>query len=100
MQLEQFYDIEGSRFFGPHHHHTKFQKDFGCVYLVINRNLQIIDVGETESFHSRLPNHDRLPQWERNNYYCVYVCPNNVRDSRLVLEKSILTKYNPICGDR
>jgi hypothetical protein len=94
--------IEGYIFSGPHYHTKPFQKDFGCVYVLLNNLNQIVDVGQTSSVNSRIINHERKMCWLRHG--CentgLYVYISNDESFRLLLERLIRLKYNPLCGER
>jgi len=94
--------IEGYTFSGPYYHTKQFQGDFGCVYLLINNLNQVIDVGQTESINSRIINHERKICWIKNGCRAtglyIYISPD--KNFRLLLEKLIRSKYQPICGDQ
>jgi len=94
--------IEGYAFSGPYYHTKRFDRDFGCVYILLNGRNQVIDVGETGSVNSRLINHERKMCWYNNG--CgdtgLYIYISNDQNFRLLLERLIRTKYHPLCGER
>lgn len=95
-------NIEGYIFSGPYYHTRRFIRDFACVYVLINRFNQVVDVGETDSINSRIINHQRKMCWIRNG--CgetgLYVYVNADKSFRLLLERLIRVKYRPICGQQ
>jgi len=95
-------NIEGYQFQGPYYHTRRFNRDFGCVYLILNSRNQVVDVGETENANSRLPNHDRKQCWYNNGATeaGLYILINSDQNFRLLLEKLIRDKYRPLCGDK
>lgn len=90
------------QFQGPYNHNSGFQRDFGCVYILVNANGQLVDVGQTESVNDRLPNHDRKQCCLRNG--CpdrqLYVHLSENEQYRLQLESAIRNAYAPACGIR
>ena len=92
--------IEGYTFSGPHYHTKIFNRDFGCVYVLLNKLNQVVDVGQTSSINSSIINHERKMCWIRNG--CgetgLYVYISSDENFRLLLERLIRTKYSPICG--
>lgn len=95
-------DVLNHQFQGPYDHNLAFKRDFGCVYLLVNAQGQLIDVGQTESVNNRLPNHDRKQCWIRNG--CpdkqLYVYSIANEQYRLNLESAIRNAYAPACGIR
>ncbi|MFA6136103.1 MAG: hypothetical protein WC705_01985 [Candidatus Paceibacterota bacterium] len=94
--------IEGFQFWGPYYHSRRFDKSFGCVYVILNNRNQVVDVGETNDVNSRLLNHERKMCWYRNGVgeTGLYIYISNDQNFRLLLEKLIRNKYHPLCGDR
>lgn len=94
--------IEGYTFSGPYYHTKTFNRDFGCVYVLLNSLNRVVDIGQTSSINSRIINHERKTCWIRNGCgntgLYIYISPDE--NFRLLLEKLIRTKYNPLCGDR
>ncbi len=94
--------IEGYSFAGPFYHTKTFNQDFGCVYILLNALNQVVDVGQTASINSRIINHERKTCWIQNGCVetglYVYISPDE--NFRLLLEKLIRSKYNPLCGER
>ena len=94
--------IEGFTFSGPYYHTKLFKNDFGCVYVLLNNLNQVVDVGQTASVNSRIINHERKMCWIRHGCSStgLYVYISNDENFRLLLERLIRTKYNPLCGDK
>lgn len=94
--------IEGYIFSGPYYHTRKFQNDFGCVYVLVNNLNQVIDVGETSNINERIINHERKMCWYQKG--CgntgLYVYISSDQNFRLLLERLIRSKYNPVCGQK
>jgi len=92
--------IEGYTFLGPYYHTKGFDRDFGCVYVLVNRLNQVIDVGQTGSINSRIINHERKMCWIQHG--CIdsglYVYISSDENFRRLLENLIRTKYRPLCG--
>ncbi len=94
--------IEGYTFAGPYYHTKTFKEDFPCVYILLNKLNQVVDVGQTDSINTRIINHERKTCWIRNG--CgetgLYVCINSDENIRRLLENFIRAKYKPVCGER
>lgn len=94
-------NIEGFLFSGPYYHTRRFERDFGCVYVLINALNQVVDVGQTESINSRIINHERKMCWIRHG--CgetgLYLYISEDERFRVLLERLIRLKYRPICGE-
>ena len=89
-------------FSGPFYHTRPFDRDFGCVYILINSLNKIVDVGETGSINSRIINHERKLCWIQNgcSEESLYVYTNGNEQLRRSLEKLIRDQYGPVCGER
>lgn len=63
-----------------------------------------LDIGQTECFADRLPNHDRIPQWRRqlNGHFGLWLLalPMAGLATRLAIEGALRRSYNPPCGQR
>lgn len=94
--------VEGYVFSGPYFHTRTFNKDFGCVYVLINNRNQLVDIGQTSSINSRIINHERKMCWISNGCadsgLYIYISPDE--NFRLLLEKLIRNKYRPFCGEK
>lgn len=93
-------NINGYTFQGPYDPSKGFKSDFAGVYLIVDSQNRVVDVGETNSINTRLPNHDRKPCWTRHGGSILYVCPLNGEQERLSLESQIRATYSPSCGER
>ncbi len=95
-------NLAGYEFEGPFYHTRKFDTDFGAVYVLINNNNQVVDVGETSNINERIINHPRKTCWIQHG--CpetgLYLYISNDENFRLLLERLIRIQYNPLCGDR
>ena len=63
----------------------------------------MIDVGQSESLHTRIANHDRKRCWIYNtNYggYDIYICNIYSPDVLTYQESYIRRTFNPVCGER
>lgn len=94
--------IVGFDFAGSFYHTKKFDKDFPCVYVLINNLGQVVDVGETSSINERIINHERKMCWIINGCTAggLYVYISNDQNFRILLEKLIRITYQPICGQK
>lgn len=94
--------LHGYTFSGPYYHTRRFRDDFGCVYVLINGNNQVVDVGETDSINGRIINHERKTCWYRHG--CgdsgLYIYISGDENFRRLLENLIRVSYTPLCGDR
>lgn len=94
--------IEGFQFSGPYYHTKIFNQTFGCVYVILNKLNQVVDVGETSDVNSRLINHERKMCWYRNSVgeTGLYIYISDDQNFRSLLERLIRVKYKPLCGER
>ena len=92
--------IEGYQFLGPYYHTQRFNSDFGSVYIILNNQNQVVDVGETGDINSRIINHERKTCWYKNGVgeTGLYIYINNDQNFRILLETLIKNKYRPLCG--
>jgi len=92
--------ITGYSFSGPFYHTKKFKIDFPCVYVLVNNQNKVVDVGQTSSVNSRIINHERKMCWIQNG--CgeagLYIYTSSDENFRILLERLIRETYNPICG--
>lgn len=93
-------NLSGYNFSGPYYHTRRFNNSFACVYVLVNGNNQVIDVGQTDSINDRIINHERKACWYRHgcNELSLYIYINNDPTLRLLLERLIRLSYNPPCG--
>lgn len=92
--------LAGYQFSGPYFHTRRFVNDFPCVYALINPLGQLVDVGQTDSVNTRIPNHDRKMCWYRHG--CtdsgLHLYISHDPNFRTALETVIRSRYNPLCG--
>lgn len=95
-------NVAGYEFSGPFFHTRPFQKDFSCVYVIMNSLNKVIDVGQTQSVNNRIIDHERKSCWYR--YGCnesgLYILRIEPESQRLIIERLIRNTYFPPCGDR
>ena len=91
-------NILGYNFEGPF---TGFNqlKDQSGVYVILNGNEQIIDVGESSEVKTRIKNHERKSCWKTHRYssFAVYYTSQANRER---IEKQIRENHNPPCGEK
>jgi len=94
--------IEGFTFSGPYYHTRRFDRDFACIYVLLNNLNQIVDVGETDSINGRIINHERKMCWYLHGCgdTSLYVYMSDDRNFRSLLERLIRLKYKPPCGEK
>lgn len=90
-------------FLGPHLNSTSLPSQSG-VYIItrlVNGSHEIIDVGESHNIAERIPNHDRMIQWNiaSNNAFHVWTLLANATE-RMLVERAHRFTYKPICGIR
>ena len=59
-------NIVGYKFKGPYSHTAGFKQTFGCVYVILNSNNNVVDVGQTSDVNERMQNHERKGCWSLN----------------------------------
>jgi excinuclease UvrABC nuclease subunit len=90
-------------FHGPHLNANSLPNHSG-VYLItrlVNNQHEVIDVGESASIARRIPNHDRMRQWERvasNGFHVWTLFADETQ--RMLIEQAHRLAYNPVCGER
>ena len=82
-------------------------KNASGVYSVLTRSngtdsYSVVDIGESGTVRDRVTSHDRDECWKRQKKaaglaYAAYYCDER---TRLAVEQTLRTKYNPPCGDR
>lgn len=91
------------QFYGPHLNASSLPAQSG-VYLItrlINGSYEVIDVGESQNISLRIPNHDRMNQWNHVSGGAFHVWTLLADETqRMIIEKAHRTAYNPICGIR
>ena len=79
---------------------TSSLNDKSGVYVILNSNDKVIDVGESQGVQTRVENHSRESCWKRETtsiYYAAYYTNESNRED--VADK-IRRAHNPPCGDR
>lgn len=103
MALNTKTSLGNHQFVGPHLNETTLPANSG-VYIItrlIGGQHEIIDVGESGNIAQRIPNHDRMNQWESvatAGFHVWTLLANEFQ--RLAIEKAHRLAYNPVCGDR
>lgn len=91
------------QFVGPHLNAGSLPVRSG-VYIItrfVNNIHEVIDVGESHNIAERIPNHDRMAQWETvttNGFHVWTLLADEV--GRKVIEQAHRLAYNPVCGIR
>lgn len=87
-------------FQGPFDPNKGFNNDFAAVYVILDSNTTVIDVGETGNINGRFPNHERTSCWliHSNGKINLYIYLESSEDNRRVIESAIRNAYNPPCG--
>lgn len=72
-----------------------------AVYVILDDDNAMIDVGETDNLKDRLANHERRPCWERNCDGEIFVAKRAEDDeaTRRRIEREIREEYDPPCGE-
>jgi len=91
------------QFNGPHAN-ASFLPSLSGVYIItraVNNQHEIIDVGESGNIAQRIPDHERMGQWERvaSNGFHVWTLPAD-ETQRMLIEQAHRIAYNPTCGER
>ena len=83
--------ISGYNFTGSYDPKVGFTKTNAAVYVIIDVQLKVVDVGETEDLNNRFPNHPRQSCWERysNGFFQLYIWQESSEHNRLLLENTI-----------
>jgi len=92
--------VEGNIYDGPHQISTSNFNRVSGVYLGVNSNGKIVDVGETEDLSERIPNHERAVCWNNNGGYFLWFHREGNLLQRRLKEKQVRSKFNPACGIR
>jgi excinuclease UvrABC nuclease subunit len=104
MTLNTQTHLGDHHFTGPFASNEQIPSQSG-VYLITtlapNQRHTIIDVGESQNVHDRIRNHDRTPQWQRNQQHGLFAWVLSANElQRMVIEKAHRLAYAPVCGDR
>lgn len=74
------------------------------VYVILGRSSQssrwsVVDIGESGDLRSRVGNHDRSPDWQRQGHVELAVAAIYADEAnRLVIERQLRAEFNPPCG--
>lgn len=90
--------VEGNIYDGPWSISNTTFNEVAGVYLIVDTNGAIVDVGETENLKGRIPNHERATCWSRNGGVNLWFHHELNQALRLIKEKHIRDKFNPVCG--
>ena len=74
-------------------------KDQSGVYVILDGNGKIIDVGESDEVKTRIENHERESCWKTHGYSSFAVHYTSQVD-REQIEKQIREVHNPPCGEK
>lgn len=78
--------------------------DRAAVYVILDTNRDLIDVGQSGETGTRLSNHDRKLCWNRNGgkWFAVRWMPSDrySREDREALESEIRNNYDLSCGKK
>lgn len=93
------------QFAGPHRDASTLPNRSG-VYLITrlqngNGLHEVIDVGESHNIAERIPNHDRMAQWNLasgNSFHVWTLLADEA--GRMLIERAHRFAYNPVCGVR
>lgn len=85
-----------------------FRSDLGGLYIFAQRYVEnnktwykVLYIGETGSFGTRLPNHEKWEQAKRHGVNSICVLVDNNNTSRLNKETDLRHKYkNAVCNDQ
>lgn len=103
MALNTNTNLGSHQFTGPHRNATSLPPQSG-VYIItrLDNDLHtVIDVGESDNIAQRIPNHDRMNQWEAvtTNGFHVWTLLANASE-RMLIERAHRLAYQPVCGVR
>lgn len=94
-------------FYGPYSPNGTFPDTAGIyapMTMTALGEYRLLDVGETQSFADRLPQHERALCWRgyANGSYAVWLLEmkNSTGEQRRQVERYIRTNWNPPCGER
>ena len=93
--------ILGYSFEGPYEIGKKLV-DKAAVYVILNGNSDVIDVGQSEETGTRLSSHERKPCWDRHGgkWFVVKWMPSDKysEEDRKRVEGKIRESEDPPCG--
>ena len=90
--------VEGSIYDGPYQINNTLFNEVAGVYLIVDINGSIIDVGETENLKDRIPSHERSLCWNRQGGVNLWFHHEPNQSQRLYKEKHIRDTFQPVCG--
>jgi len=95
-------NITGYNFEGPFDPLRGFTNQISAVYVIVDNQPKLLDVGQTDDLNNRFPNHPWQACWERNKAgnLGLYILQIADEQTRLKIELMIRTQYNPTCGER
>lgn len=103
MALNTQTSLGSHQFFGPHLNAGSLPNRSGVyiITMLVNGVHHIIDVGESHNIATRIPNHDRMTQWNSVSQNAFHVW-TLITDStqRMAIEKAHRIAYSPVCGVR
>ena len=95
--------VSGYKFDGPYKIGERVI-DRAAIYVILDRNSKVIDVGQSGELGTRLLSHDRKPCWDRNGgkWFVIKWMPSDKysREDREKLENYIRSDKTPPCGKR
>lgn len=95
--------ISGYSFEGPYEIGKKII-DRAAVYVILDSDNNVVDVGQSGEAGTRLLNHERKPCWDRNSgkWFAVRWMPSNQysKEDREGVESKIRENEDPPCGKK
>ena len=78
--------------------------DRAAVYVILDSDNNVIDVGQSGEAGTRLLTHERKPCWDRygGEWFAIKWMPSDKygREDRENLERGIRNRENPPCGEK
>jgi len=74
------------------------------VYVILGRTSaqsqwQVVDIGESGDVQTRVSNHDRASDWQRQGYLELAVAAIYADErNRTLIERQLRVQFNPPCG--
>lgn len=90
--------VEGNTYNGPWAISNNIFNEVAGVYLIVDTNGTIVDVGETENLKGLIPNHERSACWSRNAGFNLWFHHETNQAMRLAKEKRIRNAFQSVCG--
>lgn len=91
-------------FEGPYTNTSELRENSGvyAIHCLRENAYFLVDVGESSAVKTRVENHDRKDCWTRNCNgiltVSVLYTPGQQQAGRMVIEKDIRSRFNPVCG--